>query len=136
MPRCHDPRRAMDAETVVTLVSDAGLAGVQADPHTTLRAFGPWVLGESALCGDCRQRGVRRLAKSDEEGVALCVDLLAVVLGECGAQDPAVVGEHLAVPVAQQFQQPRRPLDVREEERDGPAREFGHPRASLRPAAG
>jgi len=61
-------------------------------------------------CGEC---GVRCFAKREEEGVALRVDLLAAVLSECSAQDPAVLGHHLAVPVSQLLEQARRALDVR-----------------------
>jgi hypothetical protein len=37
-----------------------------------------------------------------------------------------VLGQHPRVPVAQLFEQPRRSLDIREEERDGPSRELSH----------
>ena len=94
------------------------------------------MLGERALRRARGQRGVRRLAKGDEEGVALRVDLLAAVLFECGAQDPAVLGQHLAVPVSQLLEQARRALDVREEEGDGPARKLGHPRVQCTAVSG
>jgi hypothetical protein len=131
VPRRRDPRRAMDAETVVALVADAGLARVHAHSHTTLHSVRPGMLGERALRRACGQRGVRGLAKGDEEGVALRVDLLSAVLFEGGAQDPAVLGQHLAVPVSQLLEQAGRALDVREEEGDGPARELGHPRVQF-----
>jgi len=59
------------------------------------------VLGQRALRRACGQRGVRRLAKSHEEGVA------------------------------QLLEQPRRALNVREEKGDSPARELGHPRVQF-----
>src|SRR5205807_5700938 len=86
MARGHDPLRTMDTEPVVALVAEARLARVDAHAHTTLHAVRPWVLGERALCRGRGQRGVRRLAKSDEEGVALRVDLLPAVLFEGGAE--------------------------------------------------
>ena len=130
----HDAGGAMDAEAVVALVAEVRLARVQPHADTALGALGPGVLGERALRRDRGQGGVRRLAKGDEERVALRVDLLSLVLCEGGAQDPAVIGEHLAVPVSQLLQQPGRALDVREEERDGPAREVGHPLRVYDPA--
>src|SRR5947208_1853811 len=121
----------MDAETVVALVAEAGLARVQAHAHTTLHSVRPGVLGERALRRGCGQRRVRRPPKGDEEGVALRVDLLAAVLFECCAQNPTVLGQHLAVTVSQLLQQAGRPLNVSEEEGDGPARELNHPRVQV-----
>ena len=93
-----------------------------------LHSVRPGVRGERPLRRDCGQRGVPRPAKGDEERVALRVDLLSAVLGEGRAQDAPVLGQHLAVAVAQLLEQAGRALDVREEEGDGPARELGHPR--------
>jgi hypothetical protein len=73
------------------------------------------VLGECAPRCARRQRGIRHLAKSDKEGVALRVDLLSAVPIECGAENPAVIGQHLTVPVAQLFEQAGRALDIGEE---------------------
>ena len=64
--------------------------------------------------------------EGDEKRVSLGVDLVAAVLGEGLAQDALVLREHLAVALAQLLEQPRRPLDVREEEGDGADRQLGH----------
>jgi hypothetical protein len=45
----------------------------------------------------------------------------------CGVLQPLLLIEHLRVPLAELLQQPRRPLDVREEKGDRPARKLDHP---------
>ena len=73
-------------------------------------------------------RGRRRSLggrERDEERVALGVDLDAAVSGERIAQHAAVLGERLGVRVRpERVQQPRRALDVGEEEGDGAGREI------------
>ena len=70
--------------------------------------------------------GVLGAREGDEEGVALCVDLVAAGLLEGAPQQALVLGEDLAVLVAQLLEQPRRAFDVGEEERDGSARKLSH----------
>ena len=73
-----------------------------------------------------RGDGARRGREGDEERVALRVDLDAAVRGEGVAQHAPVLGERLRVRLGpERVQQPRRALDVREEERDGAGRELG-----------
>src|SRR3954453_10874230 len=67
---------------------------------------------------------VRRPRERHEECVTLRIDLETVVGRTGRAHDPAVMVECIAVPVAELVQQPRRPLDVREEERHHSTREF------------
>ena len=62
----------------------------------------------------------RRGREGDEEGVSLRVDLDPAVRCERLAQNAAMLGERLRVVLrAQLVQQPRRALDVGEEEGDG-----------------
>ena len=72
----------------------------------------------------CRRERPWRGREGEEEGVALRVDLDAA-LGGAGLPDHApVLGERLRVPLgAELVQQPRRALDVGEEEGDGAGRE-------------
>src|SRR6266540_1687341 len=62
--------------------------------------------------------------EGNEECIALRVDLYPPVTLESRAQNPAVLGERVRIAISQLFQQLRRALDVREEERDGAGREF------------
>jgi hypothetical protein len=70
--------------------------------------------------GGCRREG-------DEEGVALRIHLDAPVPLAGRAQDAAVLGQQVGVALAVLLQQPRRALDVGEEEGDGAGGELGQP---------
>ena len=71
--------------------------------------------------GRCHRGGRGR--ERDEERVALGVDLDAAVGFELGAQHAPVLGKRLGVGVrTHRMEQPRRRLDVGEEERDRAAR--------------
>ena len=95
---------------------------MQAHPHPHRPAR------ERALRLSGRRHRVGRTRKGDEERVALRVDLDPVVPPPRLPQRAAVLGKHLRIPVAQLLEQPRRPLDVGEEERHRPGRELGlHP---------
>jgi hypothetical protein len=54
----------------------------------------------------------------NEERIALRVDLVTVELFDRLAEQPRVRRQNVVVPVAELLQQPRRPFDIREEERD------------------
>ena len=69
---------------------------------------------------------VARPRERDEERVALGVDLATVVLVERRAQHALVLAKHLGVAAPQPRQQPRRTLDVAEQERDGAAWKLRH----------
>src|SRR6476469_1500110 len=82
-----------------------------------------------------RREGVPGAGESDEEGVALGVDLNAAVAGERLAQEAPVLGQCIRVGVAELVQQLRRALDVGEEEGDSAGRERAHlPKHRLREA--
>src|SRR5437870_13344199 len=77
---------------------------------------------QGALALNRRRHRVGSAAESDEEGVALRVDLLATMRGEHLPEQSLLVGQQLAVGLAAQpLEQPRRALDVREQEGDGAA---------------
>ena len=107
----------MDVDADVALLRHERLAGVDAHAH----AHRP--VRERALRRLGRRERVRRPREGDEERVALGVDLDARRGAERLAQHAPVLAEHVRVAVAELVQQPRRALDVGEEERDGAARE-------------
>ncbi len=77
------------------------------------------------LCGG--GEGAVRLRKRDEEGIALRVDLDAAVRREGFAHEALVLGERSGVGLgAELVEQPRRALDVGEEEGDDPGRQRPH----------
>ena len=92
---------------------------METHPHLDLDAVGP-VVGEEGLL--TLDRGEKRIAcarKSDEEGVALSVDLVAPMGHERSTKEAPMIGENLRIALAQLLDEPCRPLDVGEEERDG-----------------
>jgi hypothetical protein len=104
-------------ESDIALLRDLRLAGVETHPHRK---------GELLLCLSCRgdRRSGRR--EGDEEGISLRVDLDAAVASEGLAQHAPVLGEGVRVRLAELRQQPRRALDVREEEGDCAGRQVTH----------
>ncbi len=86
-PNGGDARRPYDVEPGISLVADGRLAGVQAEPHTDRYALRPRLVLVRALDLDGRRHRVAGARKRVEEGVALRVDLLAVVRPERLAHD-------------------------------------------------
>ena len=109
----------MDVATDIPLVREDRLAGV--DPHTN---FGR-ARREAILSDPRRLYGIEGSSEGEEERVTLRVDLDTPVSRGGLAQDPAVLGEHLDVRVAQFMKQAGRALDVREDKRDRSRWEIG-----------
>ena len=126
-----DPRRAVDVQTDVVVQSRrrprrCGRPCARARPTPS----GQRLATASARCAaTAAATASRRPREGDEEGVTLGVDLATVVRVERRAQHALMLGEHLGVAAAQPRQQPRRALDVGEQERDGPARKLRHTRS-------
>src|SRR3954447_16860979 len=119
MPRVADARGLVHREPDVAVAPEARLPRVNAHADAHGHSIRPLVRRERALSrGYGSDRGART-AEDDEEGIALRPDLDSAQLGEGSAQEPVVHGENVPVPVAAEcLQQARRPLDVREQERD------------------
>jgi hypothetical protein len=84
------------------------------------------MLGEPSLGGDRRSHGVTCAAKRHEERVTLGIDLLPASFRERRTKNSLVLREDGTVPIPELLQQPRRTLDIREEEGDGAAGKLGH----------
>ena len=120
-----DSGAAVDVDADVPLGCQRGRARVQPHPNPDRSRLErtPALFGRS----DRTRRGRER----DEERVALRVDLDAVVGSERGAEHAPVLGQSLGVRVGpERMKQPRRALDVGEEERDRAARELSAHRCS------
>ena len=123
-----DARCAMDCEPGVPPVDRGGLAGVDSHPDLDRYSFGPLEVPQRTLSF---QRGGDRFVcrcECEEERVALRVDLVAAMTGECLTEQTLVVGQDARVAAAELADEPRRTLDVGEEERDGPAGKVRHGR--------
>ncbi len=124
--RRADARRANDVEAEVALVADGRLAGVQAHAHPHLGPLRPGVRAESPLSRNRAGDRLRCAREGVEERVALRVDLRAALRAQVLAEEPAVLADDFAVVVAELLEQPRRALDVGEEERDRAAGKCCH----------
>jgi hypothetical protein len=110
----------MDVDADVALLGDERLARVEAHAHADEAGL------ERNLAVDSRSERVRGLRESNEERVSLRVHLDAAVPAEAFTQRGPMLAECSGVGVAELVQQPRRRLDVREEEGDGPGGQPGH----------
>ena len=126
-----DARRAVDVDADVALVGHDRLAGVE--PHAyadrAVLERGPRFRGSGNGFGGARKR--------DEEGIALRVDLDPECLANASLRAAPVLGEEVGVCRPVLLEEPRRALDVGEEEGDGAARELAraHDRRILRTRA-
>ena len=128
-----DARRPVNADADVPLLADPRLTGVQTHPNPDRRPVGPALGGQVTLSIDGRRHCVCGGRKGNEERVTLRVHHLPPVGGDRSPHDPIVDLENLRVPVVtQRLEQRGRPLDVREQEGDGPAWEFGQAPATSR----
>ena len=106
-----------DVHPDVTLRAELRLPGVDADAQAVRLLVGPRLLRERALDRGGGRHGVAGSREREEYTVAGPVDLDAAVVG-CGhAHELAHPCPRWAEPLAQEVQEPRRPLDVGEEER-------------------
>ncbi len=115
-----DPRGPVYLDANVAFLSKGRLAGMNPDAHSH------WAVGERTLDSLSGCDRVRRAREGDEEGVALSVYLDALVVREGFPKEPPVLGERLCVGITEVVEQLGRPLNVREEEGDGPGWELGH----------
>ena len=130
--RRRDARGSVHCDSEVAPILQLGPARVHAHPHARVRAAGPVVVLERALCVGGGEEGVRGRPEGEERRVALRVDLLSPVRCDGLAQDPLVLGEHVPVLLAEGLQQRGRALHVGEQEGRGTGAGLGH-RAAILP---
>ena len=112
VPCSADPGGAVDVDAYVPLFRGNRRSRMEAHAHADRPA------GERLLSARSRRDSADRRRECVEEGVALGVDLDTVVSGERVSQGAPVVGEDRGIAVAMLLDQPRRALDVGEEQRD------------------
>ena len=116
----HDAGSAVDVHADVALVAHNRLAGVHTHPNADRS------LGEALLSRTGRGDSVGRPGEGNEERVTLRVHLDTAMARTCVAQPSTVLREHFRVTISELVQQAGRTLDVREEQRDRPARQLPH----------
>ena len=120
----RDPEGAMDLDADVAVLAECGGAGVEADPDAHRRR--PGVTRDPPLRFDRGLRGGLCLGEDGEELVAARVDLVAVGSRYRFAEQPPEVCEDGLPALPELAREPRRALDVGEEEGDGSGRERTH----------
>ena len=128
----HDSRRPMDVDAHVDAGGQLSLAGVDADADLDVGASRPRLRGDRPLNADRGLDGVSGGPEDREERVTLGADLGAAA----GTGDPdelVVPREQRAVVGPELLDEPRRALDVGEQEGGGPGRQLGHGPVSVGP---
>src|SRR5207244_5749761 len=110
--------RPMDVQAQVLVADERRLAGVQTNPYPDLPVLRPGMLGQHLLHGGSARAGIERALEHDEEGVALGPELMAAVGRQGLALDRVMREQNVRILLAELLDQPCRPLDVAEKERD------------------
>ena len=117
-----DAGRAADVEPEVGAALECRLTRVQAHAHAHRGARRPGLGRQHRLRGSRRRNRIARTLKGGEVLIGTAVDLMAASLRDGRPDQPPQLMEHRAIAVSELLQEPRRPLDVREEQGDGPGR--------------
>ena len=116
----------VDVESQIDAALDNGLTRMQAHADANYGQLRPRVGPDQLLGGDRGVDTVLRPLESNEHLIGAAVDLIAAsVRYGCPEQLPELV-QDATVAVPQLLDKARRPLDVREEQSHGPARQLGH----------
>jgi hypothetical protein len=99
---------------------------VDADPDPDRRTGRPLMARQGPLDLQRAQHGLLRASERHERGISLRVNLVAALGGDGGADQAPVLGQDLRVALAQRLDQPRRTLDITEQEGDRATRKPLH----------
>ncbi len=113
---------AMHVDADVRVAADGPLAGVDAHPDTHGFATFPRLSGQGTLRCDRGGDGTRRRLEDREHRITLRAEDLALAGGHRLAEELVVPVQHRRPAVTEALRRLRRPLDVGEQEGDGPAR--------------
>jgi hypothetical protein len=112
-----DPGHPVQVEPDVVVLDHRRGAGVHAHAHAQLDPARPGLAGQPGLRLGRGGDGRGGVGERDEAGVALGAELTAAMVGDGGTQDHPVRRQDLAVVIGQGLEQPRRALDVGEQQR-------------------
>ena len=118
-----DPRRDVDVESDVALVDELGLARVEADPHPQNTLRRPPLPADRALEVDGGRDRVPGAGEDEKRAVPGPVHLVPVPTARRLAHELPQARADRPVTLSERVQEPRRALDVGEEERDRPGRQ-------------
>ncbi len=123
---CTDAGGTVDIKADISTTLDGRFARVQTNPDPQRRTLRPWMDGKCPLDSDGRSHAVSCPAEGREELVGSAVDLVAATRRDDTANQPPVLQQNGTVPLPQLAHQPRRPLNIREQQSDGPAGKLVH----------
>ena len=123
---CADPRRARDCQPDVSVAGHLRVACVDAHAHPYLSTHGPGLHRQRPLGRRSGLYSVLGAGKDAEERLGLPIDDCSSVSGEGSLEQPPVRFGDLLVVVAEAVLQFGGPFNVREEQRDGAARQTRH----------
>jgi hypothetical protein len=117
VPSSRDARCPMNVHADVIIAGESALSGMQTHPHAK-RTWGG-MCGERPLdpCGGLGRSQSAR--EHHEEGVALRAYFDSIVFQDRVPDDATVLLEEFDVALPQLLEEPGRPLNIGEEERDG-----------------
>jgi hypothetical protein len=121
--RRTDPRAAVNVETHVAVLGSRRLTRVGAHANSHHHAAWPRVTRERALSAHGGEQPGSRRRKRGEDAVADRIDLDAVLLRDRPADQLSMGREHARVAVSERVQQPCRPFDVAQQQRDRATRQ-------------
>ncbi len=110
----HNACSVMHVQTDIAFRRTLRLTSVQTHAHPH-HPFRPGMGSEGTLDSHYRRDGIGGASKGEEEGFSPRVDLVAVELKECGAQEVPTLVQEAGVVLTQLLKQARGPLDVGEE---------------------
>src|ERR671925_1387585 len=133
--RGADASHLVDGKADVVPVGERDLSRMDARPHANLPAAWPRVLQQGVLQVGRRAKRCVCTGEDRKHRVTLRAEDGAIGARDRVADQAAVLLEERAVVRARLREEPRRALDIGEEERDRPGRELRHRRARWRPAS-
>jgi hypothetical protein len=125
----RDSRGPVDGQSDIAAVRELGLTRVDTDSNPHLAFRRPVVRRKRALSLDRRGDRGACAGEDKEERVSLRIHLEAAEVCERPPQQASVLRQDAGVPLSELALEPRRPLDVREEEREGAAGQPGRVRS-------
>ena len=120
--RCRDPGGSMDVQADVGAVAHDPLARVQSHSHSHGSTAGPLPGGQRALRRHAGRKCRRGAREGCEQRIPFGAECRATSLVHRFAEQAVMLAQEVRVPIAELLEQPRRALNVREQEGHGPDR--------------
>jgi hypothetical protein len=121
-----DAGGSVDIHTNIPSLPGYRLARVEPDAHLRRSPIGPRLRLHGPLRRYGGKQGISRPRKGREHGIPLSVHHLTLAFLDGGTEQAVVSCESFGITLTQALEQPRRALDIGEEEGDRPGRQGSH----------